>query len=483
MTHNAFRNIKILTLICGGLFFTGQAGAEDWPQFRGHNASGVSTASKHLPVEFSFDNKVLWSATLGKGIACPVISQGRVCATAVSDDGKFVVSCFDAASGKQLWRRELVTGKLPPIMPPNEQASSTPALDDHRAYVYFSTLGLMAFDLNDGRLLWKHPLPQPSYLMGWGAATSPIVFEDLLIFNQDDDLAPFLLALDKATGNVRWKTPRPEMLAGYAVPVICTAGGRTDIVVAGTGKLKGYDPHTGKELWSCNTLLRTIMTTPVVVDDLIYVTAQSYGDTARVLKYALLQWKDTNQDGKLDKSEVDPAFYKKFAEGDRNNDGFLVEDEIDAAFQAPTNMVGGGNILQAIRGGGRGDVSKTHLLWNLDDKSPSNIASPLVVENCLFVVKKGGISANYNATTGATFWGKKRIRNFGNYYGSPVAGDGKIYVIGENGFLVVMEQGPQLKILAKNDMGESCIATPAIANGRIYVRTLNKLYCFSAEAK
>ena len=273
------------------------------------------------------------------------------------------------------------------------------------------------------------------------------------------------------------------MLAGYAVPVICRANGRDDIVIAGSGKLKGYDPQSGRERWSCNSLLRTIMTTPVVQNDTIYVTCQSYGDTDRVLKYALLQWKDTNQDGKLEKSEVGKAFLRKFEKGDKNKDGFLIDDEIDAAFQAPTNMVGGGNIIQAVRGGGKGDVTKTHLKWNLDHTAPSNISSPIVVGKQLFVVKKGGISSSFDAATGKTQWLKKRIRNFGNYYASPVAGDGKIYVTGENGFLVVLQQGESLKVLAKNDMGESCIATPAIANGRIFVRTLTKLYCFSEDAK
>jgi outer membrane protein assembly factor BamB len=382
-----------------------------------------------------------------------------------------------------LWKRDFETGPLPSIMPPNEQASTTPASDGERVYVYFSTVGLLAFDLQDGKLLWKRPIQLPFYLLGWGAAHSPIVYEDMVIFNQDDDLDPFLLALDKFTGEVRWRTLRPEMLAGYAVPVICKASGQTDIVVAGSGKLKGYDPKTGKERWTCNTLLRTIMTTPAVVDDTIFVSVQSYGDTDRVLKFALLQWKDTNQDKKLDKSEFDKAFWDKFDKGDRNKDGFLEDTEIDAAFQAPTNMVGGGNIIQAIKGGGQGDVSKTHMLWNLDNTAPSNIASPLVVDGRLFVVKKGGISGCFDAKSGETIWPKERINNFGNYYASPIAGDGKIYVMGENGYLMVLKQGDQVEILAKNDMGESCTATPAIADGRIYVRTLTKLYCFSKDGK
>lgn len=185
--------------------------------------------------------------------------------------------------------------------------------------------------------------------------------------NLDDDLNPYLIAFDKTTGDVRWRSPRPEMLGGYATPVFCEVDGRTDLVVAGTGKLKGYDPENGEERWSCNSLLRTIMTTPAVHKDKIYVSVQSYGDTQRVLKYALLQWSDTNQDGKLAREEVNEAFWDKFDKGDSDEDGFLVDDEIDQAFQSPDNMVGGGNIIQAIRGGGEGDVTSTHMVWNLSN--------------------------------------------------------------------------------------------------------------------
>ena len=457
------------------------ADAEDWAQFRGPNATGVSVDSKNLPVKFSSEENVKWSAEPGRGIASPVIAAGRVFTTSTTADKKLAVIAYDEGTGDKLWQTEYPAGALPEITPPNEPASATPATDGDRVYAYFSTVGLVALDARNGTEIWKHEIAMPHYLMGWGPANSPIVYENKVIFNIDDDLASFLIALDRYTGKVVWNTPRPEMLGGFSTPVLCTANGRTDIVLAGSGKMKGYDPDTGKQLWNCNSLLRTIMTTPAVVGDKIYMTVQSYGDTDRVLKFALLQWRDTNQDGKLAKNELEQAFWKKFEKGDKNKDGVLIGDEIDAAFQAPTNMVGGGNIIQAIRGGGKGDVTKTHLEWNLDNKSPSNIASPLAYDGRLFLVKKGGISAAFNLKDGSEVWSRKRIRNLGNYYASPIAGDGKIYVTGENGYIVVLEAGPKPKFLAKNDMGDSCIATPAIANDRLFVRTLNKLYCISNE--
>jgi outer membrane protein assembly factor BamB len=309
------------------------------------------------------------------------------------------------------------------------------------------------------------------------------VYEDLVIFNQDDDLAPALFAIDKNTGQLKWKTERPDMLAGYSIPVICEVDGRSDLVVGGTGKLIGYDPATGKERWTANTLPRTLMTSPVVRDGIIYISVQSYGDETRTLKYALLEWLDTNQDGELARAEIPKEFWPRFDRSDKDGSGVLSGSEVDTAFQSAENLVGGGTTIQAVRGGGSGDVTDTHVVFNLHNRSPSNLSSPLVIGEQLFVVKKGGISSSFDAATGKTHWELSRIRNIGDYYGSPVAGDGKIYVPGENGFIVVLEQGPKLKFLAKNDIGESCLATPAIADGRIFVRGRQSLFCFSGEGK
>ncbi len=481
MIRNAFANSASLPL-CERLFvfflLIGALPAEDWPQFRGPNCSGVST-SKHLPVEFSESEKLRWQATLGEGIGCPVIVAGKLYNTAMTAEHEFSVFCHEASTGKQLWQKTFETGPLPAITKPNVPASSTPAADADRVYIYFSTIGLMGLDAKSGDQVWHVPLEVPNYLMDWGAASSPILYEDMVVFCSDDDLNSYLLAVDKKTGSIKWRTPREDMLGGYSTPVICEAEGRTDIVVAGTGKMKGYDPKTGEEIWTCNTLLRTIMTSPVVRDGVVYISIQSYGDTERILKYALLEWKDTNQDGKLTKQEVPKEFGEKFDKADKNKDGFLEGDELDYAFQSPTNMAGGGSIIQAIKGGGTGDVTKTHLAWNLKSKAPSNMASPVVVGDELFVVKKGGLCSAFDVETGKAYWETKRLNNPGEYFASPVAADGKIYVTGENGFVVVLEQGDKLNVLAKNDLGDDVIASPAIADGRLYFRTKQKIMCFA----
>jgi outer membrane protein assembly factor BamB len=455
--------------------------AEDWPQFRGVNASGVSTSNKRLPTEFSLDNHLKWSAKLGDGIGCPIVANGKVFATAMTGEKTFTVFAFAAGTGQQIWRKDFATGALLRITPPNSHASSTPASDGRRVYAFFSTLGLVALDASSGEQLWHRPLPTPGYLMDWGAASSPIVHDGTVYFNQDDDLAPTLFAVDAASGEIKWQVERPDMLAGYAVPVLCEANGRTDLVVSGTGFLKGYDPATGAERWSCNSLLRTMMASPVVRDGVIYLSSQSYGDETRTLKFALLEWLDTNQDGKLARPEVPKEFWPRFDASDRNHDGVIADGELDTAFQSAKNQAGGGSTIQAVRGGGSGDITQTHVLWNVHNKSPSNIVSPLVVGEQLFLVKRGGLSSSFDAQTGKTHWELGRIRNIGDYYASPVAGDGKIYVAGENGFVVVLEQGPKLKILATNDVGESCLATPAISDGLLFVRGRESLFCFSEE--
>jgi len=477
------RRTAVVSLLFAALFVfsiaAGRLRAEDWPQFRGPNACSVSTNAKPLPTEFSFEDKVAWSAELGDGIGSAILADGRCFVTGMTGDEQFSVFAFDAAAGRQLWRRDFATGKLPRITPPNSHASSTPCTDGRRVYLYFSTLGLVALDATDGSEAWRFALPKPAYLMDWGAAMSPIVFRDTVYFCQDDDLAPTLFAIDAATGTQRWQAARPEMLAGYAVPVVCEVDGRADIVVAGSGKLKGYDPATGREVWTCNTLPRTVMTSPVVRDGTIYISVQSYGDETRTLKFALLEWLDTNQDGRLEKTEVPKEFLARFEQSDKNRDDVIADEELDTAFQSPDNLVGGGTTIQAVRGGGTGDVTKTHVVWNVQNKAPSNLVSPLVVDDQIFIVKKGGISASFDRTSGTAHWEQARIRNIGDYYASPVAADGKIFVTGENGFVVVLKPGPTLEILAKNDLGESCIATPSVSDGRLYFRTRNHLYCIT----
>ena len=174
--------------------------AEEWAQFRGPNCTGISPSTKSLPTQFSHQHNVAWSADLGDGISSPVIANGRVISTAMVSSDHLAVICHDTEHGTELWRREFQIHDPAPLTPPNSFASSTPATDGKRLYVYVTTRGLIALDILDGKQVWQLPVEEPHFIFNWGAAGSPIVFEGVVYFNQDDDLRSFLLAVDAESG-------------------------------------------------------------------------------------------------------------------------------------------------------------------------------------------------------------------------------------------------------------------------------------------
>lgn len=501
------------------LAMAGASRADDWPQFRGPNCSGVSTSKKPLVTEFSATKNVVWSAELGEGIGSPAIVAGRVFSTAMIGDSptgkKFVAYGLDAATGKELWKKEFEAGPepLPPIYELNSYASASPAADADRVYLYFARKGLFALDAKDGHTVWEYPLPEPFFIFDWGPGMSPVLFGDMLLFCQDDDLSPALYAIDKKTGGLLWKDDRSDMAVCYSHPVICTTKDGPEIVVAGTGRLIGYDPRDGKRKWKSDLFCRNIKTTPVSHDGVVYVSVESFG-----ISYQWRAQADKNGDGKITREEIQnsrvnkeipipEAFWKKFERGDVNRDGILEGEEIDLAFLDPSNKGGllaaevearakgekdvakiDGELqkessFQAVRGGGTGDVSQSHLIYKKISKAPDHVVSPLVVNGRILFVKTGGIASCFDAQKGNPIWERKRIGNEGTYLASPVYGDGKIYIAGQNGNIVVLEDGPELKILSKNDMGEGVIGTPGIADGRIFIRTRSKLYCIADERR
>ena len=466
--------------------------AEDWPQFRGPNCAGVSTTKAPLPIHFSDTDHVKWSAKLGDGIGCPVVASGRVFTSAMIDDQTVGLLAFDAASGKQLWMRSWPIGDVDEIHATNSHAGTTPAADAERVYFYFSTLGMVGLNAKTGEDIWRKELPVPYFVFKWGAGMSPVLHKDLVLFCQDDDLHPAFFAFDKRTGEVRWMDDRNDMAVNYSHPVICESPTGDEIVVAGTGLLIGYEPATGKRLWHARTLLRNIKTTPVSRDGIVYVALQSKGIAIQWLA-SIDQAKTGNSDNKVSKDEVQKffgkrpvpeAFYKKtFERGDLNKDGVLEGRELDIAFLPPGNPAGAAfdaevaedEFILAVKGGGRGDVTKTHVLWKHPTKHTDHIVSPLVVNDRMLLIKTGGIATCFETAHGKPLFGPTRIENAGEYFASPVYGDGKIFVAGENGKIVVLKDAPELEVLSVNEMGDSILGTPAIADGALFVRTRKAL--------
>ena len=427
-------------------------------------------------------------------MGCPVVAAGRVFTSAMVDQETVAVYALDVQTGTSLWKREFATWELAEIHKTNSHASTTPAADAERVYFYFSTLGMLALDAQTGQIVWRLKLPVPYFVFKWGPAMSPVLYKDMLLFCQDDDLNPALYAIDKRTGKILWQDDRSDMAVNYSHPVICQTETGDEIVVGGTGMLIGYDPATGKRLWHARVLLRNMKTTPTSRDGIVYISLQSSGIANQWLATAD-QIETGNNDGKLTKAEmqafvgkmpIPESFFKKtFDRGDVNKDGVLEGEELDKAFLHPDNFAGArfnvensaDEFIMAVRGGGRGDVTKTHVLWKHRTKYTDHIVSPLVIDKRMLLVKGGGISTCFETENGKTLWGPKRIQNESAYFASPIYGDGKIYIAGENGFVVVLKNSPKLEILAKNDIGDAIVGTPAIADGRIVIRTRTKLIC------
>lgn len=475
--------------------------AEDWPQFRGPNCSGVSTGSQSLPVTFSPKQNLRWSADVGDGVGGAVIADGRLFVSGMTGPQTVTLFAFEAATGKPLWKRAWPTGPLAEIHATNSQASSTPAADRDRVYFYFSTLGLMALDARTGAETWKASIPTPFFVFKWGPGMSPVLYRDLVLFCQDDDIAPALRAYDKATGKLQWSDDRLDMAVNYSHPVICSANGREDIVVAGTGRMIGYDPTTGKRRWFAKGLLRNIKTTPVVVDDVIYVSVQSSAIANQWLAAVDQDEKFGNKDRKLDKAEIQsyvgkepiPAsfFARTFDRGDSNQDGFLEGSEIDKAFLHPDNFAGADftktgdaaaeQFILAVRGGGLGDVTASHVLWRHKTRNTDHIVSPFISRSQMFLIKEGGVTTVFGTVSGEAVREPRRIGLGGRYFASPISGDGKLYVASENGNVAVLEDSGDYKELAVNDVGDAIVATPAIADGGLFVRTRARVMCFAIQ--
>jgi outer membrane protein assembly factor BamB len=452
--------------------------AADWPQFRGPNASGVAEES-NLPVEFGPETNVVWKTPVPLGNSSPVVVRDKIFLTGFEGDTLFTMA-VDRATGRILWRRPAPRPRKQVIeRPANSPTSASPASDGENVYVFFQDFGLLAYG-PDGNELWRMPLGPFNNPFGHGA--SPILAGDMLLMNCDQDAGSFLLAIDKKSGRVVWRTERPHAQRGYATPVLYSGpGGQRQVIVAGSYRLSGYDLASGKETWWIRRLPWQVKPTPVVDAGVVYFVTYSGesdpGEQEIVPPFGeALATLDLDKNGKLSKQEVvDPRAKARFDEYlDLDDTGYLEERDWEQYRERRL----GENSLRAYKLGGTGDLTESGFLWK-NPRSLPNVPSPLVYRGVLYTLKEGGILTSFNAKSGEIVKQARLQGAIGAYYASPVGADGKIYAVSEDGKAAVIRAGAQWELLTVNDLKDGCKATPAIAGGKIYWRTYGTLYCFA----
>ncbi len=392
--------------------------ADNWPGFRGPTGQGHST-EQGIPFEWSESQNVVWKVPVdGLGWSSPVVADGRLwLTTAVNSEsaegGTLRLLAFDVDTGEEIVSVAVFgVGDDRAPNPKNSLASPTPVVAGDRVYVHFGAYGTAALTTS-GDLVWSRRFPYDSQ---HGNGGSPILYKDLLILNIDGYDTAFVVAVDAQSGDVRWKTSRPDPISqAYSTPLLIEAGGRKQVVSIGAFRTTALDPATGDEIWHVD-----------YPDGFSNVPAPAYS---------------------LDHGIV----------------------FIATGFNQPT--------LLAVRTDGSGDVTATHVVWTLGRGAPLT-PSPLVVGNEIYIVNDRGIATCLDVRTGDRHW-RERVR--GNYSASPLFVDGHIYFQSEEGVTTVIEPGTTFRELAKNELNGRMLASLAVSDGSIFIRTHSHLYRIASD--
>jgi outer membrane protein assembly factor BamB len=420
---------------------------QEWPSFRGPGARGVADG-QDLPADWDVKTgrNVRWkTAVPGVGHSSPVVWGDRIFLTTAvpAEPGTLVLGdkggislaadkppiswrllCLDARDGKTIWEREAHAGAPRAARHvKSSQANPTPATDGRTVVALFGSGTLVAYGVDGTRRFSVDLGTLNPGLLGdpkseWGHASSPVIFENLAIVQVDKHAGSFLAAYDLASGKPVWRVEREERPV-WATPTLHLASGRTELLVVGGLNVRGYDPRTGKELWRFKDEAEVKTPTPFVADGLVI-----------------------------------------FAGGYR------------------------GRPIYAIREGASGDVSVPpdaksgpSLAWRTEPGGPYT-TTPLAYRDLLYAVRDEGVLGVYELKTGALLY---RERTGTTHSASPIGSDGKVYLPGEDGQLLVLRAGRAFEVLARIDMGETVFATPAIARGTLYVRTRCHLYAIGKQ--
>ncbi|HVQ37009.1 MAG TPA: PQQ-binding-like beta-propeller repeat protein [Pyrinomonadaceae bacterium] len=398
--------------------------AENWPQWRGPALNGVSS-EKNLPVKWTAEENVAWKTAMpGWSGSTPVIWRDRIFLN-VAEGDSLSLWCVDKAKGTVLWKQPLGAGNIK--MRKQNMSSPSPVTDGKSVFIMTGTGVLKGFDFS-GKELWARDIQKEygAFGLNWGYASSPLLFDNSLfvqvLHGMKTDEPSYLLRIDAKNGKTLWKVERPtnaqrESPDSYSTPGLLRVGKAVEIVITGGDCVTGHDPATGKELWRANGL---------------------------------------NPDNN--------PFYRVVASP-------VIFNEIIYASSKYKPLL-------ALRAGGRGDVTTSHLLWSTPNGP--DVPTPVTDGKYLYIVNDRGIMWCLDAKSGAEVYAQQRIKP-GNYSGSPVLADGKIYVTNEDGLTTVVKAGPQFEVLAENALNDYSLSSPAISDGQIFLRTAQNLYCIGKK--
>jgi outer membrane protein assembly factor BamB len=466
--------------------------ADGWTQFRGSRGDGIAQTDV---TEWSVDKNIAWKVTIpGAGWSQPITWGDRIFVTAAetdrggkpergdwaaalasgraspegtaepnsdsrsdaktADSGKpperpryrfrdfifggnlgldppdavyrWKLYCLDANTGGIIWERTAHEGKPSmPIHRSNTYASESPVTDGERVIAYFGMTGIYCYDLS-GTLLWSKPLETYPTQMGWGTGSSPVLYGHSVIVQCDNDKSSFLMALDKTTGSEIWRVARDEG-SNWSTPYVWKNKQRTELVTAGGAKMRSYDPNTGELLWQMKGSGRTA-TSPVGDSEFVYV------------------------------------------------------DSVD-------RLMGRAGILAAVRAGANGDISlkkgetsNEHVAWSVR-LNGNRVASPLLYAGHLYLLEQpSGIIHCLDAHTGKQLF-RKRLPGASGFTASPWASQGKVFCLDQDGLTLVIEPGPQLRVISSNDLGDEMFWSSAAAAGdRLLLRSVDHLFCVKRGA-
>jgi outer membrane protein assembly factor BamB len=476
------RLIALMMLI---VFTAAASGADNplaWPQFRGPDGSGVAD-DQRPPVEIGPDKNVKWKVPVPSGLSSPIVAGDKLVITAF-DGGKLYTIAYRRADGSEAWRAEAPAREIEPYhKTEGSPAASTPATDGERIVSYFGSCGLVCYDLA-GKELWRFEMPPAGTAMDFGSGVSPILADGVVILVRDTPKDSRILALDAVTGSLQWETKRQSPVS-YSTPVVWETPAGKQVAVAGHARLIGYDLETGAEKWSVTGIPSACCSSPVTADGTLFFAGTSPGGAEEdkqleIPTYdSLLKDLDKDKDGALSREEAEKTFEGFFDNQDTNKDGKFTRDEFDAIMKF---MSEGKNSAFALKAGGTGDVTESHVLWKKARGLPY-VPSGIVYRGQYVMVKDGGIVTAYDTKTGDELY-QKRLLASGSYYASPVAASGHIYFVSLNdGTVTVLKAGSaEPQVVARNPpLGERVAATPAIADNTLYIRTAGNLYAFAME--